>query len=361
MNLKEAFRYQNKLQTLMDEAQGILSCDANVTKVENTYLRHQVMAEAQDETVLIAPETEYYEQITGVAQFLLYLLEEKGKLFAALRKAMVKSFIIEHLRSFPAREARGLSRCRRSTRDKWLKLHRTLAAPQTASHKMRRASYITFITLYPFVRLRRRKMTTRELEIFSTVMECGTMSAAARKLHISQSSVSQVVVELEHKYDVLLFERYVRTLHLTDVGQTLLEYARQTLNLARESETFLRGATQRPRLRVGVSVTVECSVLCSVLEQLRRELPQIMLEVVVSNTQNIQERLLRYELDIGVVKGLVTHPDLVKERIVGDTLALICGQGHPFFGLKSVPMRELDGQTFLLREEGTGQISSRGF
>lgn len=87
MNLKEAFRYQNKLQTLMDEAQDILSCDANVTKVENTYLRHKVMAEAQDETVLIAPETEYYEQITGVAQFLLYLLEEKGKLFAAIRKA----------------------------------------------------------------------------------------------------------------------------------------------------------------------------------------------------------------------------------------------------------------------------------
>ena len=64
MNLKEAFRYQNKLQSFMDEAQGILDRDANVTKVENTYLRHKVMAEAEDETVLIAPETEYYEQIT---------------------------------------------------------------------------------------------------------------------------------------------------------------------------------------------------------------------------------------------------------------------------------------------------------
>lgn len=77
MNLKEAFRYQNKLQSFMDEAQGILDSDANVTKVENTYLRHKVMAEAEDETVLIAPETEYYEQITDIAQFLLYLLNEK--------------------------------------------------------------------------------------------------------------------------------------------------------------------------------------------------------------------------------------------------------------------------------------------
>lgn len=80
MNLKEAFRYQNKLQSFMDEAQGILDSDANVTKVENTYLRHKVMAEAEDETVLIAPETEYYEQITDIAQFLLYLLNEKDML-----------------------------------------------------------------------------------------------------------------------------------------------------------------------------------------------------------------------------------------------------------------------------------------
>ena len=87
MNLKEAFRFQNKLQALLDEAQGILDQDANVTRVENTYLRRKVMAEAQDETVLVAPETEYYEQITDIARFLLYLLEEKGKLFAAIRKA----------------------------------------------------------------------------------------------------------------------------------------------------------------------------------------------------------------------------------------------------------------------------------
>lgn len=87
MNLKEAFRYQNKLQSFLDEAQGVLDEDRNVTKVENTYLRHKVMTEAEDETILVAPETEYYEQITDIARFLLYLVGEKEKLFAAIRKA----------------------------------------------------------------------------------------------------------------------------------------------------------------------------------------------------------------------------------------------------------------------------------
>lgn len=87
MNLKEAFRYQNKLQSFMDEAQSILDRDSNVTKVENTYLRHKVMTEVEDETVLSVPETEYYEQITGIAQFLLYLLNEKAALYAAIRRS----------------------------------------------------------------------------------------------------------------------------------------------------------------------------------------------------------------------------------------------------------------------------------
>lgn len=71
----------------MDEVQSILNRDSNITKVENTYLRHKVMAEAEDETVLIVPETEYYDQITDIARFLLYLLNEKAALFAAIRKA----------------------------------------------------------------------------------------------------------------------------------------------------------------------------------------------------------------------------------------------------------------------------------
>ncbi len=87
MNLKEAFRYQNKLQSFMDEAKGILDSDSNVTRVENTYLRHKVIAEAEDETIISTPETEYSEQITDVALFLLYLLKEKEQLFAAIRRA----------------------------------------------------------------------------------------------------------------------------------------------------------------------------------------------------------------------------------------------------------------------------------
>lgn len=87
MNLKEGFRFQNKLQEMMDEAHGILSLEENITKVKNTYLRKKVMADAEDETAFDLPETEYAEQITELAMFMLWLLEERERLSAAIHRA----------------------------------------------------------------------------------------------------------------------------------------------------------------------------------------------------------------------------------------------------------------------------------
>ena len=87
MNLKEAFRYQNKIERLMCEAKDILSRERNVTKVENTSLRHKVNPDAADETTLELPETEYADQITEIAVFLMFLLDEREKLSRSIREA----------------------------------------------------------------------------------------------------------------------------------------------------------------------------------------------------------------------------------------------------------------------------------
>lgn len=87
MNLKEAFRFQNKLSALMEEAQGILSLDANVMQIQNKHLRRKVMEGAEDETTIETPPSEFAGQITEVAEFLIYLLREKEKLSRAIRTA----------------------------------------------------------------------------------------------------------------------------------------------------------------------------------------------------------------------------------------------------------------------------------
>ena len=87
MNLKEAFRYQNRIEWLMGEAKEVLGRERNVTKVENTTLRHKVNPDVEDETTVEEPETEHADQITEIAVFLMFLLDEREKLSRAIREA----------------------------------------------------------------------------------------------------------------------------------------------------------------------------------------------------------------------------------------------------------------------------------
>lgn len=87
MNLKEAFRFQNKLGALMDEALGILGCETNIVRVENTHLRKKAYDGAENETIAETPPTEFADRITELAHFTLYLMEQREKLSKAIRTA----------------------------------------------------------------------------------------------------------------------------------------------------------------------------------------------------------------------------------------------------------------------------------
>lgn len=87
MNLKEAFRFQNKLQSLMDEAERILADDRNITQVKVTALYKKAMPEQENETTVEPAPSEYANHIDAVAAFLLHLLGEREKLSRAIRAA----------------------------------------------------------------------------------------------------------------------------------------------------------------------------------------------------------------------------------------------------------------------------------
>lgn len=80
MNLKEAFRYQNKLQTLMTAAENILMSERNITKTKTTVFHKKVMPELENEITEEAAPSEYADQINEVTAFLLDLLHEHEKL-----------------------------------------------------------------------------------------------------------------------------------------------------------------------------------------------------------------------------------------------------------------------------------------
>ena len=159
-------------------------------------------------------------------------------------------------------------------------------------------------------------MTNRELEIFIAVAECGKMGAAAQKLYITQSSVSQSISSIEKEFGVRLFERISHSLYLTDVGETLLQYARSLSAVTKDMDAFLRSASGYRRLRVGATVTVGTCVIGSVLNTVKKEIPEIRLNVCVANTRLLEDMLIKNEIDAALVEGEVQHPDLVYTPVI---------------------------------------------
>lgn len=87
MNLKDAFRFQNRIKSLMDEAVNILSRDDNIKKTETILLRKKVYADAEDEHTVLPYHSEYGEKINTVVDFLMFLIAEREKLGNAISKA----------------------------------------------------------------------------------------------------------------------------------------------------------------------------------------------------------------------------------------------------------------------------------
>ncbi len=87
MNLKEAFRFQNKLQGLMNEAQSILANERNITRTQTTIFHKKVMPELENEVTVDVAPSEYADRINELVDFLLYLLEEHEKLAGSIHKA----------------------------------------------------------------------------------------------------------------------------------------------------------------------------------------------------------------------------------------------------------------------------------
>ncbi|MDD6985972.1 LysR family transcriptional regulator [Butyricicoccus porcorum] len=198
-------------------------------------------------------------------------------------------------------------------------------------------------------------MTLRNLRIFLAVADCGSMSEAAKKMHIAQPSVSGTIGEIEEQYGVRLFERLGRRLYITPTGTQLCEYARHILSMYDAMELRLRNADETDMLRVGATVTVGTCILGGVLQRYISETQNQPPKVVVDNTRVIEQQLLKSELDVAVVEGKITSPDLVTQFMMNDPLALVCARDkNPFGAKKSVRLADLQEIPFILREEGSG-------
>ena len=197
-------------------------------------------------------------------------------------------------------------------------------------------------------------MTIRHLKIFIAVAECGSMNTAAKKLFLSQPTISQAIRELEDYYDTVLFDRLSKRLHITLSGQDLLSQAYQVVGQFDELERNMQGNRMKNALRIGATITIGSCLIPNIMNDFEKVMPDVETYTFVGNTRTIEEKLLKSELDIALVEGEIHHPDLNTIPSIRDFLVLGCAKDHPFAHYERLPIRELQHQRFAIREAGSG-------
>lgn len=196
--------------------------------------------------------------------------------------------------------------------------------------------------------------TLRQLKTFIAVAEYKKMSDAAKKLYISQPTVSQMISDLESEYSVQLFERYPKELKITHAGQLLLTSAQEIVAIHENLEQSMHNINSLRPLRIGATLTIGNTMMSTLAENLKKQHPDIDITVFVDNTRIIEHRMIHNELDIALVEGIIVREEILTEPVIDDQLKLICGTGHPFAQRDSVTIEDLRGQDFIMRERGSG-------
>jgi DNA-binding transcriptional LysR family regulator len=195
----------------------------------------------------------------------------------------------------------------------------------------------------------------RQLEVVRAVAETGSFTAAARRLHVSQSAVSRQVLLLEEELREPLFLRLGRKVRLTDAGEALLQLSRRVLTDIRETAATIadRQTALKGTLRLGGGMTVCLHVFPDLLKEYRRKHPGVEVKLTTGGTPELIERLRTGALDVALLTLPIEAADLMQVRVMREELLLAIHPSHPLARQRRLGAADLDGKPCVLFERGS--------
>ena len=184
------------------------------------------------------------------------------------------------------------------------------------------------------------QLNFHQLYVFHAIATPLSFSRAAEALEITQPAVSIQVQELEKSLGVTLFHRRPRRLGITQVGEVVFAYSQQIFALSNKMVVTVQKMQdlETGHLTLGASTTPGEFILPLAVGQFRRLHPGIRVELVISNTRSIIQRIRNREIDLGMVgdRGEGQTDDLEMVDYVDDEIVLVVSPDQPLAGLAGV-------------------------
>lgn len=183
------------------------------------------------------------------------------------------------------------------------------------------------------------------LRILCATVEEKSFSGAARKLKITQPTVSQQIARLESEIDGKIFERTGKSIHLTAIGEKLYHTAKEIILKADLLTHELKEHKINPQGLVRYAMPESCQWTPHYrkIMSLISEYSEIQIEIVIAPNQKIQEFLAKSEIDFAFVTGEVDNPEVIIEKFADEHYSLVASS-EKFFK----PLEDEDFKAFKL-------------
>ncbi|MDH0863453.1 LysR family transcriptional regulator [Mitsuaria sp. GD03876] len=199
-------------------------------------------------------------------------------------------------------------------------------------------------------------MNFTHLAAFQAVVETGSVTAAAERLHVSQPALTREIRALEERLGVPLFDRLPRGMQPTEAGRLLAGYGAQIFKLAEAAETAVAelAGLRRGHLAIAASRTTGAYVLPAILDEFRRRHPEVSLALSVSNTGQVQDEVRALEAQLGLIEGPHDAEAFDALPLGEDEIVAVAGAKHVLAQRRSLTAAEVGDGELVMREPGSG-------
>jgi DNA-binding transcriptional LysR family regulator len=195
------------------------------------------------------------------------------------------------------------------------------------------------------------RLNLRQLDYFVAAAEVGSMSAAAERVHISQSAISVGIAELERRLGVcLLLRRKARGLTLTEAGRLLLPRARALLAGSEELQEGMREMGQQlaGRLMVGCFTTIAPLVLPRLLEGFQTAHPGVSVDFAEGSLGELQHLLFEGRCELALMYDVDIRPGIDREVLYAARPHVLLPAGHRLAGRERIRLADLAGEPMVM-------------
>lgn len=201
-------------------------------------------------------------------------------------------------------------------------------------------------------------MELRHLRYFLAAAQLQSFTRASEVLHITQSTLSHQIKQIEDELGIPLFDRVGRVVKLTNAGEAFVGYAKRALREVESGVDALHemNKLKHGKLTIGVLSSFGTFRLPRILGEFNAQYPGIHITLIRLRSAEVEHRLLEGDLNFGVAYAPASTEHIDVAPLFTEPLAVLVGDGHPLLGCSGVTLEELRDHGLILL---SGEYNSR--